>query len=135
MDGIATPNRKGLIMETVKINHDAYTATHQVDGALIVCFRVGYVEFPPKDVIAAFTKIKKLLSEVEDEITLVLGWQGSVSLYAPISRDVNPEMTNEQIEGFRAATIAAYPGYRIVDEWQNQMSGLDGYSIRIAKNI
>ncbi|WP_257834985.1 hypothetical protein [Burkholderia glumae] len=118
-------------IQSPKVDHPLYDDTiHMPRGGIIVCFKVGQRVYPTPEAKAAEDRIRAAIATINPaDLELFRKWQGSLVIYGMLSTTHNQEITNEMIEGFRAAAVAAYPDYSIESDWKNSMSDIEGYSV------
>lgn len=101
----------------------------------VVAFRFGYYEPPPPDVNEAYERIAAVLAGVEHDISLLRDWQGSVALYRPMSRTVNPDTTEPMRDAWIARAKELLPTMDYSKSWDNQSQGLAGFSVYCVPRI
>lgn len=115
------------------IQHPAHYITHDSAADVIEAFRVGTVEQPSPEALAADQRIAAALALLADDIALVRQWHGGVSHHRMVSKVVNPEIPDELMEEFKQAALAGHPGLVFSDMWKNLSNGINGVSIRLSK--
>ncbi|WBF05190.1 hypothetical protein [Burkholderia phage CSP3] len=116
-----------------KVDHPAFEHTMtRGNGNIIACFRVGRVVRPTAEANAAAERIRAALASITPEdLALFRAWNGNVVMYPMCTQIENPETTDEMREEFRAAAAAAFPELRVRNSWDNNMHGIDGFSVEL----
>jgi hypothetical protein len=115
------------------VNHPQYVNTIGLGEQIIVCFEVGYYAKPPKEAVEADARIREVIESLAKELAIVGEWHGNLCYYSMVSKPVNPEITDEMREEFKAAAAAAYPEMRVIGGWDNANGGLMGFSVKMTK--
>lgn len=119
-----------------KVNHPNFDSVLERGCGtknLIVCFRVGRYVQPPVEAQQAQQRVMAVLESLnKEDMALVRQWSGRIRMEGISGYIDNTETTPEMKIEFVEAAKAAYPDYDVVNEWENRMHGIDGYSVEIA---
>ncbi|WP_186056530.1 hypothetical protein [Burkholderia gladioli] len=119
------------VSKSIPVDHPLYYGTLDMpNGRIIVAFTVGRRVYPTPEAKSAEKRIRAAIAKIDPaDLELFRKWQGGLVIHGMLSTTHNPEITDEMVEGFRAAAAAAYPDYSIADGWKNAMHDIDGYSV------
>jgi aspartate/methionine/tyrosine aminotransferase len=113
--------------------HVNYQDTLANGDSIVVVFRVGYMQHPPKAAEEAYARINRLVREAAQDLQAIREYHGNLVLYSMVAKTINPDITEHMKQEFREAAEAMYPEWRIATDWECQQSGIAGFSVQMVR--
>jgi len=101
------------------------------DHEFVVWYKFGGYVYPPAETVEAYKKIEAAYIALEAERRLIGEWHGNLVLYRMNSKQVNPDITPEQIAECVEDAKKRFPHSNYRTSWVSSNQGVVGVSVRM----